>query len=149
MFETSVSPWLNRTHEGRANPALLPPSATRCYPSSSLGSPRQRRRSIHRWVLVMPVAFTESVVEEAALEWLAGIGYTVLNGPNIAVGMPFSERSDPNYRDVVLEGRLRQALARLNPALSSDAHRRCLPKTNTQRCPVAVGEQPHGASDAG
>ena len=69
----------------------------------------------------MSALFTESVVEEAALDWLAGIGYTVLNGPNIAVGMPFSERSDPTYHDAVLEGRLRQALARLNPALSSDA----------------------------
>ena len=31
------------------------------------------------------------------------------------------ERSDPNYRDVVLEARLRQAFARLNPDLPADA----------------------------
>ena len=53
---------------------------------------------------MMAVAFTESVVEEAALEWLKGIGYTVLNGPAIAVGGTGAERTDPNYRDVVLEG---------------------------------------------
>ena len=46
--------------------------------------------------------FTESVVEDAALAWLEGLGYVVLNGPEIAVGMPEAERSDPNYRDVVL-----------------------------------------------
>ncbi len=45
-------------------------------------------------------AFTESVVEEAALAWLQGLGYAVLHGPDIAVGMPAAERSDPTYRDV-------------------------------------------------
>ncbi len=41
-------------------------------------------------------AFTESVVEEAALEWLEGLGYAVLGGPEIAAGEPGAERSDPN-----------------------------------------------------
>ena len=35
--------------------------------------------------------------------------------------MPDAERSDPGYRDVILEGRLRDALARLNPALPAEA----------------------------
>jgi type I restriction enzyme R subunit len=61
--------------------------------------------------------FAESVVEDAALAWLEGLGYAVLHGPEIAVGEPAAERSDPNYRDVVLGSRLRQALARLNPEL--------------------------------
>ena len=65
--------------------------------------------------------FTESVVEDAALSWLASLGYAVLHGPDIAVGMSGAERSDPNYRDVVLEGRLRQALVRLNPDLPAEA----------------------------
>ena len=65
--------------------------------------------------------FTESVVEEAALAWLEAKGWTVLHGPEIAAGMPLAERDDPDYRDVVLERRLRQSLQRLNPALSSDA----------------------------
>ena len=51
--------------------------------------------------------FIESVVEDAALAWLAGQGYVVLHGPEIAAGEPGAERHDPNYRDVVLEGRLR------------------------------------------
>jgi type I restriction enzyme, R subunit len=66
-------------------------------------------------------AFTESVVEDAALAWLDGLGYAVLNGPTIAAGEPAAERSDPNYRDVVLDGRLRQALGQLNPDLPPDA----------------------------
>ena len=65
--------------------------------------------------------FTESIVEEAALAWLEGLGYVVLNGPEIAAGMPEAERSDPNYRDVVLERRLRQALVSLNPSLPAEA----------------------------
>ncbi|MEO8340095.1 MAG: type I restriction endonuclease, partial [Nitrospirota bacterium] len=69
----------------------------------------------------MTAASTESVVEDAALAWLAGLGYTVLHGPEIAVGEPSAERSDPNYRDVLLEGRLRQALVRLNPDLPEEA----------------------------
>ncbi len=65
--------------------------------------------------------FTESVVEDAALAWLESLGYAVLHGPDIAVGMLGAERSDPNYRDVVLDGRLREALARLNPGLPTEA----------------------------
>ena len=66
-------------------------------------------------------AFTESIVEEAALAWLEALGYSVLHGPEIAVGEPGAERGDPNYRDVVVEGRLRQALFRLNPDLPHEA----------------------------
>jgi type I restriction enzyme R subunit len=65
--------------------------------------------------------FTESLVEEAALEWLEAKGWTILHGPEIAAGMPSAERDDPDFRDVVLERRLRQSLQRLNPVLSSDA----------------------------
>jgi type I site-specific restriction-modification system R (restriction) subunit len=66
-------------------------------------------------------AFTESVVEDAALTWLKALGYAVLHGPDIAAGEPAAERSDPDYRDVLLEGRLRQALVRLNSDLPHEA----------------------------
>jgi len=65
--------------------------------------------------------FTESVVEEAALDWLGGLGYGVLHRPEIAVGMPGAERTDPGYHDVVLESRLREALVRLNPGVPPEA----------------------------
>jgi type I restriction enzyme R subunit len=65
--------------------------------------------------------FSESVVEQAALAWLESLGYAIRSGPKIAAGEPTAERSDPNYRDVVLEQRLRQALVRLNPELPPEA----------------------------
>ena len=65
--------------------------------------------------------FTESVVEAAALDWLGALGYSVLHGPDIAAAEPGAERSDPNYRDVLLERRLRQAIVRLNPDLPPEA----------------------------
>ena len=58
-------------------------------------------------------AFTESVVEEAALGWLAGLGYAWRFGPDIAPGEAAAERDD--YGQAVLAQRLRDALARLNP----------------------------------
>ena len=63
--------------------------------------------------------FTESEVEDAALEWLVGLGWTVAHGPDIAPGAPDAERAD--YGEVVLERRLRGALARLNPDLPDEA----------------------------
>ena len=63
----------------------------------------------------------ESDIEVAALAWLESLGYAILHGPDIAAGEPAAERSDPNYRDVALEGRLRQALVRLNPDLPAEA----------------------------
>lgn len=38
--------------------------------------------------------FTESTVEEAALEWFEGLGYAVLNGPEIAQGESAAERQE-------------------------------------------------------
>ncbi|NEW92118.1 type I restriction endonuclease subunit R [Rhodopseudomonas sp. BR0M22] len=66
-------------------------------------------------------SFTESVVEEAALEWFGGLGYAVLHGPEIGAGEPAAERDGSGCRDVVLQGRLRAALARLNPELPAEA----------------------------
>ncbi len=63
--------------------------------------------------------FTESVVEEAALSWLAGAGWSAANGEHVAPGEPAAERDD--YGQVVLAGRFRDALARLNSNLPADA----------------------------
>ena len=37
---------------------------------------------------------TEADVEQAALEWLAGLGWGVAHGPDIAPGAPATERDD-------------------------------------------------------
>ena len=80
-------------------------------------------------------AFTESVVEEAALAWLQRLGYAVLHGPDVAAGEPAAERSDPDFRDVVLEGRLRRALARLSPTLPPEALEDALRKLTRPSAP--------------
>jgi type I restriction enzyme R subunit len=49
--------------------------------------------------------FTKSVVEQAALAWLEGIGWQVRNGAEIAPGEPAAERDD--FGQVVLGQRLR------------------------------------------
>jgi type I restriction enzyme R subunit len=65
------------------------------------------------------IAFTESDVESAALAWLSGLGWQVKHGAEIAPGEFSAERAD--YGQVVLEQRLRDALARLNPDLPPEA----------------------------
>jgi type I restriction enzyme R subunit len=69
-------------------------------------------------ILVTP-KFNESVVEEAALTWLAKAGWQVTDGEEIAPGEAAAERDD--YGEVVLATRLRAALARLNPGLPPEA----------------------------
>ncbi len=66
----------------------------------------------------MMAGITESEVEDAALAWLAGLGYTVLHGPDIGPEGPTPERG--SYDEVPLTGRLRKALARLNPDLLAE-----------------------------
>jgi type I restriction enzyme, R subunit len=67
----------------------------------------------------MTATFTESVVEEAALAWLEGLGWAVKHGLEFAPGEVAAERD--GYGQVVLEQRLRDALARLNPNLPAEA----------------------------
>ena len=62
---------------------------------------------------------SEHNVEEAALVWLAILDWQVAHGPDIAPNTPGAERND--YGQVVLESRLWDALARLNPDLSTSA----------------------------
>ena len=64
-------------------------------------------------------SLTESTVEDAALAWLEGVGWNMKHGPEIARGEVFAERED--HGEVVLAQRLRDALARLNPALPAAA----------------------------
>ena len=65
------------------------------------------------------MSFTESVVEEAALEWLEAAGWTTVYGESIAPGEPGAERSE--FTQTTLDARLRAALARLNPNLPASA----------------------------
>ena len=60
------------------------------------------------------MSLNESHVEDAALEWFGELGYAVGHGPQIAPGEPATERD--SFGAVVLAGRLREAIRRLNPA---------------------------------
>jgi len=62
---------------------------------------------------------SESTVEVVALGWLADLGWSVAHGPDIAPDTPGTERKF--YNRVVLERRLKDALARLNPKLPPEA----------------------------
>jgi type I restriction enzyme R subunit len=71
----------------------------------------------------------ESIVEDAALEWFGELGYAVGHGaafaqlrrakPSLAPGEPAAERD--SFGEVVLVGRLREAIRRLNPAIPEEA----------------------------
>ena len=69
---------------------------------------------------------TESDIEKAALDWLAELDYDVLHGPDIAPEAPDAERS--SYSEVVLAGRLRDAVSRLNPNIPTEAHEEAIRK---------------------
>ena len=65
------------------------------------------------------MSLNESTVENAALEWFGELGYAVGHGPLLAPGEPAAERV--SFGDVVLVGRLRKAIRRLNPAIPEEA----------------------------
>jgi type I restriction enzyme R subunit len=70
---------------------------------------------------VKPV-ISEDAVEQAMLQWLAGLGWSTAHGPDISppdARTPGTERA--SYCEVMLAGRLREAIARLNPHLPGGA----------------------------
>ncbi len=81
-------------------------------------------------------SFTESVVEEASLAWLSELGYSILCGPNIAPGEFATERDD--YGEVMLPRRLRDALARFNPTIPSEALEEAFRKLTRPESPSLV-----------
>ena len=81
---------------------------------------------------------TESLVEDAALEWLAGLGYAVLYGPDISPDGSMPERG--SYDQVLLTVRLREALARLNPHLPAETLEEVLRKVQQTETPSLIEE---------
>jgi type I restriction enzyme R subunit len=61
--------------------------------------------------------FNEATVEDAALEYLAELGYQTAWGPNLAPGEPGEERK--SFEQVYLLDRMRSAVAAVNPGLNS------------------------------
>ena len=75
----------------------------------------------------------ESDIETAALNWLAGMGYSVLHAPDIAPDTPDAERS--RYEDVALTGRFRDAVARLNPNIPAESQGEAIQKVLSPNSP--------------
>ena len=67
----------------------------------------------------MSGAMTEANLEDIVIEYLQGEGWDYRIGGVIAPGEEAAERTD--YRDVLLVGRLRAALIKLNPDLPMDS----------------------------
>ena len=84
------------------------------------------------------MSLNESIVEDAALEWFGELGYAVGHGPHLAPGEPAAERD--SFGEVVLVGRLREAIRRLNPAIPEEAREEALRKVlrvGTPRAPTS------------
>lgn len=64
---------------------------------------------------------SEDDLEQMSLEWFQEIGYTFIHGPNLLPKKASKETNSkperPNERQVVLTGRLRSALRKLNPGV--------------------------------
>lgn len=63
--------------------------------------------------------YTESDLENAALEWFEELGYAIVFGPNIAQDGESPERK--SYQEIVLEDRLRNAVAKINSKIPKEA----------------------------
>ena len=65
------------------------------------------------------MSVNKSIVEDAALEWFWELGYALGHGARLASGEPAAKRD--SFGEVVLEGRLREAVRRLNRAIPEEA----------------------------
>jgi type I restriction enzyme R subunit len=65
------------------------------------------------------MTISEDTVEQAAIEWLQELGYDYVAGADISPGGGASERD--SFSDVVLQGRLEDAISRLNPSVPAEA----------------------------
>ena len=80
---------------------------------------------------------TEDQLEQETLDWLADVGYTHAYGPDIAHDGPTPERG--GYRQVLLTGRLRAAIDRLNPGVPTAAREDAFKQVMDLGFPVLLG----------
>src|ERR1035437_9391221 len=84
----------------------------------------------------MSNGITESVVEDAALDWLKGLGYEISSGLVIAPGEPAAERAD--YKQVFLFERLQTKLEDLNPNIPVEGLEEALRKVRQVSHPTLI-----------
>jgi type I restriction enzyme R subunit len=84
---------------------------------------------------------TEDQLEQETLSWLTDVGYTHVYGPDIAHDGITPERS--NYLQVILPGRLSEAISRLNPTIPSAAREDALKQVLDLGIPVLLSANRH------
>ena len=94
----------------------------------------------------MTSPLNEAAVEQAAIDWLKGLGWQYAYGPDIGPEGATPERE--SYGQVVLEQRLRDALAEINPAAPHPSVARRLPAGDPSRGSHPGTTQPRLPQDA-
>jgi type I restriction enzyme R subunit len=73
--------------------------------------------------------YKEDNLENATLEWLKDIGYSVAFGPDIAFDGATPERKEETrYSDIILKGRLEETILKINPDIPEEAREEALAK---------------------
>lgn len=78
----------------------------------------------------------ESDVEDLALLQFAQLGYECAHGPDLAPEEPAAERA--SFGDIVLRGRLEEAIYRLNPDATEEARAQALRKVLVPESPALL-----------
>ena len=86
----------------------------------------------------MSAAIAESHVEEAAIAWLGDAGYAATRG--LAIGPDGIKPERTSYGDVLLNDRLRTAIAKLNSNLSPETQTEVLAKVRQSETPSLIEE---------
>jgi type I restriction enzyme, R subunit len=82
------------------------------------------------------MSLKEAIVEDAALEWFGELGYAVGHGPQLVPGVPAAEGD--SFSDVLLVGRLCEAIQRLSPPIPEDAREEYLRKVLCEKLSVTA-----------
>jgi type I restriction enzyme R subunit len=84
---------------------------------------------------------TEYNTEQIALSWFESLGYTIEAGINLSPCEPGAERND--YKQVVLENRLRKAIETINPTVPQEAIADAIRKINHSFYPNLIENNRH------
>ncbi|HCW35041.1 MAG TPA: DEAD/DEAH box helicase, partial [Staphylococcus sp.] len=81
----------------------------------------------------MSFQFSEDDLEQVALKWFEGLGYSVKNGRDSGENGIMNERESD--KDVVLDDRLEAALRRINPELNNSAIEQAIREISIEKSP--------------
>lgn len=84
---------------------------------------------------------TEDQLEQETLGWLSDVGYTLLNGPNIAFDGLMPERA--NYVQTYLPDRILDAINRLNPSIPTVAREDAIKQVQDLGIPALLSANRH------